>query len=644
MTRRLLVSLVLIVTLSAAAIPVRSAAPAPQALAGPRVITGSYTTTNPLYPTLGADVGAILYDMTGAVVEDFDFESPPEAQTLGTLTGDIASGTYRIELPPAPGGILHDFDGDDSTPPAVQVFVAATYINFLGDIYVNHGESTFDSSTQLEPMTYHVIGGHVVVWSARDGEKFPGGFGDDGAAFTGDDPLLDLPAGWSVVSLDTDPFTVLRDDTVDVPIIESFGGLHDYSAMNYQDAWDTLFNRMRATYPFTDEKRLDWDLIYDEITPLVQQAGTDLDFHLGITRLGELIPDTHINYVSFPVMLNLLTGSVGITRLAVTDDGEIIVGEMAASSPALAAGIRPGDVLVTVDGDPALKVLGETPLLVLSASTAQTRQFLQVGTMLLGPVGSQVTLTWRSADGSEHRGTLTRVFDTSALLAVLGGDTVDDAAISARMLDSRIGYIRVGNFTSEVSRADTWFAEELQTLIDAGAQGIILDLRDNGGGLAQLAMAMVGRFFPEDQRLVDFYYADGAGGFAYRGGIDILASGPYYDGPVAVLVNEMTGSAGEVFAYALQKNGRGVVIGHTPTSGASGEVGDGLHNLPGGLIMQVPTGRGVDPLTHKTIIEGIGVIPNIRVPLTRDSLLSPQDEVLLTAEAALLGQTETTRG
>jgi C-terminal processing protease CtpA/Prc len=151
-------------------------------------------------------------------------------------------------------------------------------------------------------------------------------------------------------------------------------------------------------------------------------------------------------------------------------------------------------------------------------------------------------------------------------------------------------------------------------------------------------MAMVGRFFPDYRRLFDLYYADGEGSFAYRGFIEILASDPYYEGPVAVLVDEMTGSAGDLFAYVMQIDHRATIVGYAPTGGAVGEIIDGQYKLPGGLTVQIPTGRPVDPITGTVLIEGTGVIPDILVPRTWENLTSSQDDVLLAAEAAILEQ------
>ncbi len=230
---------------------------------------------------------------------------------------------------------------------------------------------------------------------------------------------------------------------------------------------------------------------------------------------------------------------------------------------------------------------------------------------------------------------MTRVPDASALLAAFGG-SLSGGVVDARMLPSGIGYMRVTGFAQEVSAANAIFGEKLQALVDEGARGIILDVRGNSGGLVNLAMSMAGRFFPDYERLFDFYYANGEGGFSYRGFVEILSEEPTYDGPVAVLVDEMTGSAGDMFAYAMTARDRAVIVGHTPSGGFTGEVSDGQYQLPDALQLQVPTGRPVDPVTGETLIEGMGVQPDVRVPVTRESLLSPEDEVLQAAEAVLL--------
>ena len=602
---------------------------------GPRTLTGEFVTTNPIYPMIGADIGVVLYDLSGEIQQDYGFVPAPEAQVMGALSGDISGGSYTLDLPDRPAGTRLDFDGDEATPPGVQVYATGLFINYLGDALVNRGEALLSASVTLEPLSQDMVGGHVIVWAEEEGEQFSAGLGPDGAAFTADDPLMPLPAGWSVIALDAEPFTIIREPVVEVPIIESLGALNDFSTLDYRPAWEQFFARVRETYPFSDEKAIDWDAIYDEITPLIDLVEDDLSFHLVITRFGELLADTHIGYVSIPILQNLLIGGVGISGVTLTDAGRVVVTDLVMNGPAARAGMEVGDVLLEIDEFPAAQALDETPLLLNSASTDHSRTFFQAVTLLQGRIGSTVALRWSGAAG-EQEATLTRGPDATSLLVSFGMLGATGRVVSGHVLDSGLGYIRVRSFAEEVSDAVALFASTLQDLIDADVPGIIVDVRANSGGIPQLAMAMAGHFFTDYERVIDFYYADGEGNFDYRGFIEILVSEPHYDGPVAVLVDPLTGSAGDVFVYAMQFDERALVVGHTPTGGFTGEVSDGQYLLPGALTVQVPTGRPANPLTGETVLEGVGVVPDVRVPLTRDSVLSPEDEVLDAAQQALL--------
>ncbi len=108
----------------------------------------------------------------------------------------------------------------------------------------------------------------------------------------------------------------------------------------------------------------------------------------------------------------------------------------------------------------------------------------------------------------------------------------------------------------------------------------------------------------------------------------------YYDGDIAVLVSPACISACEGFAYALQQSPQTVVVGHAATAGAFGEVGRGQYELPGDLSLQFPTGRP-ETLDGDVLIEGVGVEPDIFVPVTEASALGQVDAVLEAAIDAL---------
>ena len=110
-----------------------------------------------------------------------------------------------------------------------------------------------------------------------------------------------------------------------------------------------------------------------------------------------------------------------------------------------------------------------------------------------------------------------------------------------------------------------------------------------------------------------------------------------FKGPLAVLVSPNCVSACEGFAYALRQKDRAIIVGHYPTAGAFGEVGRGQYKLPGDLTMQFPTGRP-ETMDGKLLIEGTGVLLDIQVPVTEETVLGKIDAVLDAAIQALLDQ------
>ncbi len=177
----------------------------------------------------------------------------------------------------------------------------------------------------------------------------------------------------------------------------------------------------------------------------------------------------------------------------------------------------------------------------------------------------------------------------------------------------------------------------MRNMIDNEVPGLIIDIRSNPGGSLGLAIDFASYFFDREISLYDnYYYSEKSGVFESTGYPTKIKPAPlYFKGPIAVLVSSDCVSACEGFAYALQYDGRSVVIGHYPTAGAFGEVGLGQYSLPGGFSMQFPTGRPLSP-DGKVVIEGSGILPDISVPVTLESSLGQTDTVLEAAVQALL--------
>jgi carboxyl-terminal processing protease len=233
-------------------------------------------------------------------------------------------------------------------------------------------------------------------------------------------------------------------------------------------------------------------------------------------------------------------------------------------SPAREAGIVPGDVLAAADGH---------PLRGLSAAEA--------GRFIRGPEGSAVTLAVRSGGGERT------VEVERARIAF------DD--VQARMTAPRVAHARVAQIGAGV--ADR-LRGSLEELLAQGAQGVVLDLRGNPGGLAEEAAEVVG-LFVEDGVVARF---PEGGTLEARG----EALPPL---PLAVLVDGRTASAAELVAGAIQDHERGVIVG-TRTFGKGAVLS--VSDLAEGAAVQFTTGQFLTPDGHE--VEGRGISPDAEVP------------------------------
>jgi hypothetical protein len=161
-------------------------------------------------------------------------------------------------------------------------------------------------------------------------------------------------------------------------------------------------------------------------------------------------------------------------------------------------------------------------------------------------------------------------------------------------------------------------------------QGIIIDIRQNGGGSAYLGDQLPAYFFDEE-------YVLGNSAF-YDESIDDFVIDPddedefvlvdpslRFEGEIAVLVGPNCASACESFAYNMTLGDRAAIVGQYPTAGLGGSVED--FNMPEGVSIRFTIGRSLDA-DGNIHIEGIGVVPNVRVPVTEETLLTDEDVIL----------------
>jgi C-terminal processing protease CtpA/Prc len=531
-------------------------------------------------------------------------------------------GTYTLTLPDNPAG--QPFDVTTGGAAKTQSGLLIFDVRLMSDVgergYMVPNEDNIASSLNIS-IEFKAEGGTLIAWTADDKEQFPNDSGPDGKLFTADDPQMTLPAGWSLIDLDSKPFKVIRESAPRVNLITTgLGDTINYTSLSCDVLIPTFLDRAQKLYPFTDLHKVDWTALRDKLIPASKAAQTRQDCEKIIRDFGNAIPDGHVDYY-LPTLRDEVAGSLGLVLTPLTD-GRIGVSVLRPNGPAERAGIKVGAILTAWDGKPMTEALKSIVLQYANSSTPHGLLSLQLANLTRGPMGSTVEVTYQNPDGTTASATLTR--DEPQAINGMAPPTLQD-----NKLASGIGYIRIPRF--EDIRTQHAFDEAVTSLIDQKVNGIIIDVRSNPGGFSQMADAMASRFFDKSFLTGRMVASDGR--LVYQTQIDPRQ--PVYTGPLAILVDVDTSSSGDFFAYAFKSTHRAQIVGNTPSSGMAGTVSGGQYYLPGGAFIQVPTGAALDD-NNQIEIEGQGVAPDILVLVTVESLVSGEDTVLKAAEAALL--------
>lgn len=237
----------------------------------------------------------------------------------------------------------------------------------------------------------------------------------------------------------------------------------------------------------------------------------------------------------------------GIGASLVYDEGNIKINTLLAGSPAWKSGeVQAGDIILKVAQGK------EEPIDLIGYEVEDAVKVIR------GKKGTEVNLTLKKQDGTIKPVSLIRD-------EIVQDETFARSAIVKNSF-SKIGYIYLSEFYADFERPNgarcaVDVANEVRKLKAENVDGIILDLRNNGGGSLYDVVQMAGLFIDKGP-IVQVKDRDGKPSILEDRDRNIL-----YDGPLAVMVNEFSASASEIFAAAIQDYNRGVVIGSTSTYG-----------------------------------------------------------------------------
>jgi len=347
-------------------------------------------------------------------------------------------------------------------------------------------------------------------------------------------------------------------------------------------------------------------LILDEILQILEEDFVEPDridaaylHSAAIAGIFDALDDPHSTYIdpqTYSMSRDDFSGAfqgIGATVDKLADADFIIIVRPLPDTPAEAAGVLAGDLILEVDG-----------------ASAEGWSVQEGVIRIRGPQGSPVELKVRHSDGTEEVITIVRdeihVASVSTIAPVNGGKLLDSEGEEA----TDIAYIRIFSFTSRTP-------DELQAAIEEaeanGATGILLDVRGNPGGLLVETIQVSDMFLDEGVIVTE----------VGRDGNEQTASaraGQSTRLPVVILQDEFSASGSELLAAALQENDRAIILG--TNSFGKGTVNH-VRELSNGGAVYISIARWLTP--DRNLIEGLGVTPDIVVEFTIEDIDAGRD-------------------
>ncbi len=640
------------------AVPDATETSVPEIVEAPYQVTGTYSVTNGfVLDTYVVENAVALLDMHGFVIRDREWELPVDSQTIGFMTfdPDTLSGTFDLNLPVTPEGKLNDVNHDSNTDQGVQIFAVGYSPNIAGGPFSEGDDRSFGWPSYLASVQTdsenddEVIGGKLLIWAPDGEQQFPTDFGGDGLLFTDDDPVDSVPAGYSLVDLDKDPFEISQSATLEMTLLEPKEfELKDYSSQSYTEAFDNMFEYIKTNYAFNgiDGKEPDWDSLYAGLKPRVEDAESSNDaaaYYAVLRDFTLAFKDGHVGLgggeIADQDFANFVSGGYGFA-IRELDDGRAIVIFVLEGGPAAEAGMQVGAEVTEFNGKPIGEAISEIVPYAIQSSDFAIR-YQQARYLLRAQPGDEASVTFANPDAQPQTATLTAIAErdsfsrTSIYYGVEGDFLLPVEYRLIRQGNAVVGYVSINSYYDDLNLIIRLFERALKQFSDIGVNGIIIDLRYNGGGNP---LGLAGFLYDQEIMLGQGEsFSETTGTFEPEGLPDKVLpnQNQYAFDKMVLLVGPACASACDQEAYSFSQVPGMIVVGQYPTSGIFADVAKGQFSLPEGFSLQVPTTRFTLP-DGNLFIEGTGVPPTQRVPVDETTIFSEEDVVLEAGIKAVL--------
>jgi len=394
------------------------------------------------------------------------------------------------------------------------------------------------------------------------------------------------------------------------------------SARDRTEVFEEVWRTINEKYYDPSFNGVDWSAMRERYRPRATATTSDAEFYALLNQMAGELRDAHTRVRSprgREERRRRQATSAGVRIYEV--EGVPVIFDVRPDSDATRAGVAPGMVVRTINGQPVEEALVEARRAVGISSSERATRLLSYSRLIAGEPDTPLRLGLTRTDGTPFEVTLTRRIISTA------------PQFTARLLPSGYAYIRFDRFRSPVSRQ---VRDALERFRDA--PGLILDLRSNGGGDGEEGLRIGSYFFNERVAIARLVTRTGRPPSALFGLISMprefsagRRGGQIYSNAVVVLTNEATGSTSELFASAMQEHGRAQVIGTQSCGCVLGVLNH--RELRGGGELSISeigfvTARG-------RTLEGNGVTPDHSITVTLADLRRGRDAALEEAERRL---------